>query len=71
MTELELLATRRDARVAVLGPADVVSKYIAETEKNLAATLADAERPARSSSSTRPTVSSAGSARSRRTTGPS
>jgi SpoVK/Ycf46/Vps4 family AAA+-type ATPase len=45
MTELEkLLATRRDARVAVLGPADVVSKYIAETEKNLAATVADAER---------------------------
>ena len=45
MTELEkLLATRRDARVAVLGPADVVSKYIAETEKNLAATFADAER---------------------------
>ena len=45
MTELEkLLATRRDARVAVLGPADAVSKYIAETEKNLAATFAEAER---------------------------
>ena len=44
MTELEkLLATRRDARVAVLGPAGTVSKYLAETEKNLAAALAGAE----------------------------
>jgi len=45
MGELEkLLATRRDARVAVVGPADVVSKYIAQTEKNLASTFGDAER---------------------------
>ena len=44
MTELEkLLATRRDARVAVVGPAEVVSKYIAETEKNVAAGFDDAE----------------------------
>jgi len=44
MTELEkLLATRHDARVAVLGPAETVSKYLAETEKNLAAALAGAE----------------------------
>lgn len=45
MTELEkLLATRRDVRVAVVGPKDVVSKYMAETEKNLASSLAAAER---------------------------
>lgn len=45
MTELEkLLTTRSDARVAVIGPADVVSKYIGETEKNIAAGFADAER---------------------------
>jgi ATP-dependent 26S proteasome regulatory subunit len=31
----KLLATRRDARVAVIGPQDAVSKYIGETEKNL------------------------------------
>ena len=44
MTELEkLLATRRDARVAVVGPKDVVSKYIGETEKNLASSLAEDE----------------------------
>jgi SpoVK/Ycf46/Vps4 family AAA+-type ATPase len=36
MDELaKLLATRRDARVAVIGPADVVSKYIRETQKSL------------------------------------
>ena len=45
MSELEqLLATRRDARVALVGPAAVVSKYIGETEKNLSARFADAER---------------------------
>lgn len=45
MNELEkLLATRRDARVAVVGPSEVVSKYIAETEKNVAESLAAAER---------------------------
>ena len=44
MNELEkLLATRRDARVAIVGPAEVVSKYIAETERNLAASIGDAE----------------------------
>ena len=40
----KLVATRRDARVAVIGPADVVSKYIGETEQRIAATFADAER---------------------------
>jgi SpoVK/Ycf46/Vps4 family AAA+-type ATPase len=36
MDELaKLLASRRDARVAVIGPAEVVSKYIGETEKSL------------------------------------
>ena len=45
MNELEkLLATRRDVRVAVVGPQDVVSKYIRETEKNLASSFAAAER---------------------------
>ena len=45
MNELEkLLATRPDARVAVLGPAGDVSKYVAETEQNLDAALEDAER---------------------------
>ena len=39
----KLLATRRDARVAIVGPADVVSKYIAETEQNLASRFDDAE----------------------------
>lgn len=45
MNELEkLLATRREARVAVLGPVEAVSKYVGETEKNVAAELAGAER---------------------------
>jgi SpoVK/Ycf46/Vps4 family AAA+-type ATPase len=45
MNELEkLLATRSDARVAVIGPAEAVSKYIGETEKNLGLSLAAAER---------------------------
>ncbi len=45
MSELEkLLATRPDARVAVLGQAAVVSKFVAETEQNLNAALAEAER---------------------------
>ena len=45
MSELEkLLATRRDARVAVVGPAEVVSKYIGETEKNVSASFEAAER---------------------------
>jgi hypothetical protein len=44
MDELaKLLATRRDARVAVIGPTDVVSKYIGETEKHIAAEFRDAE----------------------------
>jgi ATPase family associated with various cellular activities (AAA) len=47
MSELEkLLATRPDARVAVLGQAEVVSKYLAETEQTLNAAFADAERAA-------------------------
>ena len=45
MKELEkLLATRRDARVAVIGPQEAVSKYIGETEKNLAQAFDAAER---------------------------
>ena len=45
MNELEkLLATRRDARVAVIGPQEAVSKYIGETEKNLAQAFGAAER---------------------------
>ena len=45
MNELEkLLATRRDARVAIVGPAPVVSKYVAETEQNLASSFDDIER---------------------------
>jgi SpoVK/Ycf46/Vps4 family AAA+-type ATPase len=45
MNELEkLLATRSDARVAVIGPSEVVSKYISETEKNLDLSLKPAER---------------------------
>ena len=45
MNELEkLLATRRDARVAIVGPAQVVSKYIAETEQNLASSIDGIER---------------------------
>jgi SpoVK/Ycf46/Vps4 family AAA+-type ATPase len=45
MNELEkLLATRSDARVAVIGPSEVVSKYISETEKNLEQSLEPAER---------------------------
>ena len=45
MNELEkLLATRRDARVAIVGPADAVSKYIGETEEHLASSVDAAER---------------------------
>ena len=45
MTELEkLLATRSDARVAVVGPSEVVSKYVGETEKNLDGQFDYAER---------------------------
>ena len=45
MDELtKLLASRRDARVAVIGAADVVSKYIGETEKNLSEAFDGAER---------------------------
>ena len=45
MDELaKLLATRRDARVAVIGAAEVVSKYIGETEKTLARAFDAAER---------------------------
>ena len=45
MNELEkLLATRSDARVAVIGLSEVVSKYIGETEKNLAQVFDGAER---------------------------
>ena len=45
MDELaKLLATRPDARVAVIGPADVVSKYIGETEKSLGKAFDAAER---------------------------
>ena len=45
MNELEkLLATRRDARVAVIGPQEAVSKYVGETEKNLAQAFDAAER---------------------------
>ena len=45
MNDVEkLLSTRRDARIAVIGPTDVVSEYIGETEKNLAAALDAAER---------------------------
>ena len=45
MDELaKLLATRREARVAVIGPADVVSKYIGETEKSIGEVFGAAER---------------------------
>jgi SpoVK/Ycf46/Vps4 family AAA+-type ATPase len=45
MNELEkLLATRSDARVAVIGLSEVVSKYIEETEKNLERLFDRAER---------------------------
>jgi SpoVK/Ycf46/Vps4 family AAA+-type ATPase len=45
MDELaKLLTTRPDARVAVIGPPEVVSKYIGETEKSIAAAFGDAER---------------------------
>lgn len=45
MTELEkLLATRRDARVAVVGTELAVSTYIGETEKNLRRLFDAAER---------------------------
>lgn len=44
MTELEkLLATRPDARVAVIGPEAAVSKYIGETEKSLSGVFDRAE----------------------------
>jgi SpoVK/Ycf46/Vps4 family AAA+-type ATPase len=44
MGELEkLLTTRRDARVAIVGPADLVSRYIGETEQNLGSSFGDAE----------------------------
>jgi SpoVK/Ycf46/Vps4 family AAA+-type ATPase len=44
MNELEkLLATRPDARVAVIGPQAVVSKYVGETEKKLSALFDRAE----------------------------
>ena len=39
-----LIATRPDARVAVIGAAEVVSKYIGETEKSLSAEFGDAQR---------------------------
>ena len=45
MNELEkLLATRPDARVAVIGLPEVVSKYVGETEKNLDQVFGSAER---------------------------
>jgi AAA+ superfamily predicted ATPase len=45
MNELEkLLATRSDARVAVIGLAAVVSKYVGETEKNIERLFDNAER---------------------------
>jgi AAA+ superfamily predicted ATPase len=45
MNELEkLLATRSDARVAVIGSPEVVSKYVGETEKNLDQVFDRAER---------------------------
>jgi ATPase family associated with various cellular activities (AAA) len=45
MNELEkLLATRSDARVAVIGLSEVVSKYVDETEKNLAQAFDRADR---------------------------
>jgi SpoVK/Ycf46/Vps4 family AAA+-type ATPase len=45
MNELEkLLASRRDARVALVGLQAVVSKYLGETEKNLARVFDSAER---------------------------
>jgi SpoVK/Ycf46/Vps4 family AAA+-type ATPase len=44
MNELEkLLTSRSDARVAVIGLSEVVSKYIGETEKNLARLFDKAE----------------------------
>ena len=47
MNELEkLLATRSDARVAVIGLSEFVSKYVEETEKNLEKVLDGAERSA-------------------------
>ena len=45
MNELEkLLATRSDARVAVIGLSEFVSKYVEETEKNLEKVFDGAER---------------------------
>jgi hypothetical protein len=47
MDELaKLLATRPDARVAVIGPADVVSKHIGETQKSLEETFESSEQNA-------------------------
>ena len=47
MDELEkLLATRRDARVAVIGPTDAVTNYLGETEKNLDGALYRSEHGA-------------------------
>lgn len=44
MNELEkLLATRPDARIAVIGLSEVVSKYVGETEKNLERAFGRAE----------------------------
>jgi hypothetical protein len=42
----KLLATRRDARVAVIGPADAVARYLGETEKNLDGALYTSEQGA-------------------------
>jgi len=45
MDELaKLLATRRDVRVAVIGPAEVVAKYLGETEKSLGETFGSWEQ---------------------------
>jgi SpoVK/Ycf46/Vps4 family AAA+-type ATPase len=45
MNELEkLLATRSDARVGVIGLSEAVSKYVGETEKNLAQVFDRADR---------------------------
>jgi len=45
MDELaKLLATRSDARVAVIGAAEVVSRYIGETEKSISEAFDAAER---------------------------
>ena len=47
MDELaKLLTTRRDARVAVIGPTDAVAKYLGETEKELVGARYTSERGA-------------------------